>query len=200
MAPPSASEILNATERLKNNKSAGEDGLLPEVYKASPRVVAQQLETLFSLIWEKKTFPSDWKMSVITPVFKKGDKYDSRNYRRISLMYLATKVFAMIMLNRFEEDDIDALAADLATAQAMLNEIAHFSQLLGMKINTAKTKVMDLNIQSDYQLVLYGQELEKVDGFTYLGSVIDPHRGCDVDVQNRINKAQAFFSQLRRHL
>ena len=53
----------------------------------------------------------------------------------------------------------------------MLNEIAHFSQLLG---NTAKTKVMDLNIQLDYQLVLYGQELEKVDSFTYLGSVIDP--------------------------
>ena len=97
-------------------------------------------------------------------------------------------------------DDINALAADPATAQAMLNEIAHFSQLLGMKINTAKTKVMDLNIQSDYQLVLYGQELEKVDSFTYLGSIIDSRGGCDLDIQNRINKAQAIFSQLRRHL
>ena len=58
-------------------------------------------------------------------------------------------------------DDIIALVTDPATAQAMLNEIAHFSQLLGMKINTAETKVMDLNIQSDYQLVLYGQELKK---------------------------------------
>ena len=53
-------------------------------------------------------------------------------------------------------DDIDAFGADPATPQATLNEIAHFSQLLGMKINTAKTEVMDLNIQSDYQLVLYG--------------------------------------------
>ena len=55
-------------------------------------------------------------------------------------------------------DDIDALAADPATAQATVNKIAHFSQLLGMKINMAKTKVMDLNIKSDYQLVLYGQD------------------------------------------
>ena len=53
-------------------------------------------------------------------------------------------------------DNIEALAADPATTQAMLNEIAYFSQLLVMQINTAKTKVMDLNIQSDYQLVLYG--------------------------------------------
>ena len=59
---------------------------------------------------------------------------------------------------------------------------------------------MDLNIQSDYQLVLYGQELERTNSFTYLGSIIDPREGCDIDVQNRINKAQAIFSQLRRHL
>ena len=96
--------------------------------------------------------------------------------------------------------DINALAADPATAQAMLKEIAHFSQQLGMKINTAKTEVIDLNIQSDYQLVLYGQESEEVDSFTYLGSVIDPNGGWDLDVQNRITKSQALFSQIRRNL
>ena len=102
MASPSASEILNAIKRLKNNKSPEEDGLPPEVYKASPHVVTEQLEALFSLIWEKKTFLSDWKVSAIIPVFKKGDKCDSRNYRGISLMDTATKVFAMILLKRFE--------------------------------------------------------------------------------------------------
>ncbi|KAK2712597.1 hypothetical protein QYM36_011324 [Artemia franciscana] len=60
-------------------------------------------------------------------------------------------------------DDIDANAADPATAQEILNEIAHYSRLLGMKINKTATTVMDLNIQSDYQLLLLGQELEKVD-------------------------------------
>ena len=81
--------------------------------------------------------------------------------------------------------DIDALAADPATARAMLNEIVYFSQLMDMKINAAETKVMDLSIQSDYQLVLYGPELEKVNSFTYLGSVIDPRGGCDPDVQEQ---------------
>ncbi|KAK2727784.1 hypothetical protein QYM36_008318 [Artemia franciscana] len=75
-------------------------------------------------------------------------------------------------------DDIDDIAADPAAAYAMLNEIAHFFQLLGMKINTVKTKVMDLNIH--YQLILYGQEMERVDNFTYLGSVINPHGGSEL--------------------
>ena len=43
-------------------------------------------------------------------------------------------------------DDIVALAADPATAQEMLNKIAYFSQLLDMKINTVKTKIIDQNI------------------------------------------------------
>ncbi|KAK2708467.1 hypothetical protein QYM36_014169 [Artemia franciscana] len=51
--------------------------------------------------------------------------------------------FGINVLDLDYADDIDAFAADPATAQAMLNEIAHFSQLLGMKIDTAKTKVMD---------------------------------------------------------
>ncbi|KAK2709456.1 hypothetical protein QYM36_013198 [Artemia franciscana] len=47
-------------------------------------------------------------------------------------------------------NDIVALAADPATAEERLNEIAYFSLLLGMKIKTIKTKVIDLNIQSDF--------------------------------------------------
>jgi len=43
--------------------------------------------------------------------------------------------------------DIDAFAADSATAQTMLHEIAYFSQLLDMTVNTAKIEIMGLNIQ-----------------------------------------------------
>ena len=35
-------------------------------------------------------------------------------------------------------DDIDDIAADPAAAYAMLNEIAHFFQLLGMKIKNGQ--------------------------------------------------------------
>ncbi|KAK2708988.1 hypothetical protein QYM36_014574 [Artemia franciscana] len=70
--------------------------------------------------------------------------------------------------NIYYADDIVALAADPVIAQAMLNEMAYFSQLVGMKINTVKSKVTDLNIQSDYQLVPYGKEWENVDGFIYI--------------------------------
>ncbi|KAK2720693.1 hypothetical protein QYM36_004547 [Artemia franciscana] len=80
-------------------------------------------------------------------------------------------------------DDIVALTADPATTQDILSDIACFFQLLSIKINTVKTKVMDLNILSDYQLVLYKEELEKVESFTYLDSLIDSLGGCDLDIR-----------------
>ena len=49
MAPSSTTEIRNAIKQLKTNKSPVEDGHPPDVYKASPHVVAEQLEPLFSL-------------------------------------------------------------------------------------------------------------------------------------------------------
>jgi hypothetical protein len=34
--------------------------------------------------WETKKMPADWKIAVIQPVLKRGDKMDCNNYRRIS--------------------------------------------------------------------------------------------------------------------
>ncbi|KAK2701841.1 hypothetical protein QYM36_019520 [Artemia franciscana] len=122
MTPPSASQILNTIKRLKNNKPSGEDGLPPEVHKASPHVVKQKLETFFK--------------------------------RAVSSFDGVVMGLGINVSDLDYADDINTFTADPATAQAMLNEIAYFSQPLGIKINMAKTKVMDQNIQSDYQLLL----------------------------------------------
>ena len=78
-------------------------------------------------------------------------------------------------------DDISALAADPTTVQAMLNEIAYslsmkslkinwvwVSKTMSMKISKVKSKIIYLSVQSEHQFILYGQELEKFDGFTIL--------------------------------
>ena len=78
-------------------------------------------------------------------------------------------------------DDIGALAADPTTVQTMLNEIAYLSQLLGKKINKVKSKVIYLSVQSDPQLVLYGQELEKIRQLQ-LSWFANTYGGYDFDV------------------
>lgn len=59
------------------------------------------LRALFQEIWEKEVFPTDWSTSLLLPIFKKGDKSVCENYRGISLIDVAAKVFAVVLLNRF---------------------------------------------------------------------------------------------------
>ena len=44
--------------------------------------------------------PQAWKDASIVPIYKKGDRTDCGNYRGISLLSTACKIFARILLNR----------------------------------------------------------------------------------------------------
>lgn len=53
-------------------------------------------------MWKEGITPKDWKTSVIVPIFKKGNKEKAKNYRGISLLYTANKIFAEILRGRLE--------------------------------------------------------------------------------------------------
>jgi len=55
---------------------------------------------LFLKIWETKTVPSGVRDANTVTIFKKGDKDICSNYRGISLLSIASKLFARIHLNR----------------------------------------------------------------------------------------------------
>ena len=48
---------------------------------------------------ETEEIPKDWKDGIIVPVFKKGRRKDCGNYRGISLLSIAEKILARILLN-----------------------------------------------------------------------------------------------------
>jgi len=45
-------------------------------------------------------FPDIWKTAKVRPVYKKGDKYDMRNYRPISIVPLFAELLERLMYNR----------------------------------------------------------------------------------------------------
>ncbi|XP_076062421.1 uncharacterized protein LOC143037754 [Oratosquilla oratoria] len=59
-----------------------------------------RLMLLILKIWETKTLPSDYPNANIITIFKKGDRENCSNYRGISLLSIASKIFARILLDR----------------------------------------------------------------------------------------------------
>ena len=51
-------------------------------------------------VWEEGHVPQAWKDANIVTIYKKGDRTECGNYRGISLLSAAGKIFARILLNR----------------------------------------------------------------------------------------------------
>ena len=68
---------------------------------------------------------------------------------------------------------------------------------LGLKINKKKTRTMTTNHVNKNSIQLRGEDIEDVEQFTYLGSVVSRDGGTDQDIKSRIGKAAAAFKTLR---
>ena len=56
---------------------------------------------------------------------------------------------------------------------------------------------MSTGCQRNCQIKIDGQWIEKIDQFSYLGSVIDVQGGVDADVKARIGKARLAFTSMK---
>ena len=101
--PPQLEEVTRSIADLSNNKTPGEDGISTEVLKMGGARLARYLHSLFVKIWENPgTLPQEWKDSTIIPIYKKGSRRDLANYRAISLLNTAGKVFGKLLAGRLQ--------------------------------------------------------------------------------------------------
>ncbi len=94
----SQEEIETAIDCLKRSRAQGFDEIPGLVIKDLKKVLALPLCWLFNSISEYKDIPKAWKMSRVTPIFKKGNPKDIANYRPVSNVSSLSKVFERTML------------------------------------------------------------------------------------------------------
>ena len=89
VAPPDLEEVAMAIQRFKFNKASGYDGLPAELFKAGGDALVRCTHHLLCNIWSMESMPSDWSLSLLCPILKKGDATICSNYRGISLLTIA---------------------------------------------------------------------------------------------------------------
>ena len=77
---PRYQEVTLAIKRLKNNKSPGSDGIPAEYLKTGGGVLAEHLHIGLQKVWSEEELPPEWNISVICPIFKKGEQNLSAMY------------------------------------------------------------------------------------------------------------------------
>ena len=90
-------ELDKRLQTLKPNKSSGPDSILNEMLKHCSKKFQSAILKLFNLILTVGLFPDIWNHGLITPIYKKGDKFDPNNYRGICVSSNLGKVLCGII-------------------------------------------------------------------------------------------------------
>ena len=99
---PTWQEIRRAIQRIRNNRAPGEDAIVTELIKYGREGVLYAFYKLIKLIWTTEKMPQEWNTGVIRPIHKKGDKLECNNYRGITLLNNAYKIFSNIIIERLK--------------------------------------------------------------------------------------------------
>nr|VZH98591.1 unnamed protein product [Spirometra erinaceieuropaei] len=99
--PPSLQETIRAVQQPSSGKAPGSDAIPDEVYKHGGPLLMDHLTALFQEMWRQGEVPQDFKDATIVHLYKrKGNRQVCDNHRGISLLNIAGKIFARIVLNR----------------------------------------------------------------------------------------------------
>ncbi|XP_063904725.1 uncharacterized protein LOC135123777 [Zophobas morio] len=77
--------------------SPGPDGITPTVLNKCAKTVCIPLKILMTQSFQNSQLPEDWRLAIVKPIFKKGDKFQAVNYRPISLTAIIAKIMESII-------------------------------------------------------------------------------------------------------
>ena len=63
-------------------------------------LISPYISIIFNCCLTTGTFPDDWKLAKVTPIFKQGDRSDMNNYHPIFVISAIAKVFERIVYNQ----------------------------------------------------------------------------------------------------
>ena len=96
----SSQEIMILLLQLDDTKSTGPSNLPIKLLKTAAPIIVPHLVSIYNLSFSTGTFPSLMKLAKVIPIFKSGTKFDTNNYRPISLLPIFSKLLEKLMHNR----------------------------------------------------------------------------------------------------
>lgn len=103
LRPITENEIIENIGKLKNNCSPGPDRITTRLIKENHSFLAKPLMHIMNLSFETSIIPTQWKESIVTPVYKSGHKYELGNYRPISVICNFAKILEHCLKTRLTE-------------------------------------------------------------------------------------------------
>jgi hypothetical protein len=131
--PPTIEEMETIMEKIKNNRVLGEDEITIELIKNAGMRIKEQIHKLLVQIWNGEDMPAKWKIRIICPIHKKGDKTDCYNYHGVNLLNVTYKILTGIINERImqiTEQGIGEYQCEFRRSRSTMDQIFIVGQII----------------------------------------------------------------------
>ena len=124
----------------KYNVACGVDEVYTNVLNWGLDWYGKLLVKLFNAVMKLEITPENWSKQILVPVFKKGNKNDTNNYRGLALLSCVGKLFCTIINNRLynwiEDNEIlNEFQAGFRRRRACIDQCFILMSLIQLKIS-----------------------------------------------------------------
>ena len=85
---------------LSGNKATGIDKISCKIIKKDARIISDSLTLIFNQAIALSSFPDEWKMAKVLPLYKNGQRNIPGNYRPISVLPAISKIMEQILYDQ----------------------------------------------------------------------------------------------------
>ena len=167
----SEEEVYQALTSLDPSKAAGCDGIGP---KHCALALCQPLHHLFSLSLSQSYIPSEWRLHLIKPIFKSGEKCLVQNYRPISLLCVSSKVLEKIVFDhilRFVNENISLHQFRFMRHRSTLQQLLILlNSIFEASSSSSQTDLIYLDFKKAFDSVAHNELLFKLWHFGIAGN------------------------------
>jgi hypothetical protein len=161
------------------SKQGGEDGISNRMLKILACSLALPLSKMFNLFLRAGSFPTNWKLGIVVPIFKnKGSKSDPVNYRPVTLLNSLSKVFERlvfdaILLHLQQNDLIFERQSGFMPGHETQKQLLHIVHML-LKNNESKmvTRCVFLDIAGAFDAVPHYLLIRKLYAYGIRGNLL----------------------------
>ena len=95
-----AHTVLELLLAMPVNKATGLDEIRCKLLKCTAPQIVASLTIIFNTSVNTNSFPDDWKVARVKPIYKGDSKVDANNYRPISVLIVISKTFERVLYDQ----------------------------------------------------------------------------------------------------
>ena len=184
--------VANKINNMKENKSPGVDGIAPKILKETVEQICTPLAHVFNMSLQEGIVPLEWKEANIIPLFKKGSRNKSVNYRPVSLTSVICKVLETIIRDHMMDFLIKHKLINpsqhgfLKARSCLTNLLCFFEEITKCVDEGSPVDVIYLDFQKAFDKVPHQRLILKLKSHGMGNSIINWIEQCLKDRRQRV--------------